>query len=403
MHVTIARQPIFTCQKRLYAYELLFRDALGTPLQNIDGDRATASLLSSTFLTEGIEKIAGNKPSFINFTERLLLKRLPENFPKTKLVVEILEHVEPTKEIITVVEELKDEGYTIALDDFVYQKKFEPLIALADIIKVDFRISSPDEIERMLHRLSHYKIKFLAEKVESYEEFERAAKLGFIYFQGFFFSKPQSIRIKEISSTKTSMVRLLAEVNMRSTTVERLEEIVNHDVGISYKLLRYINSAYFYLLNEVESIRQAIVYLGEQGIKQFITLVIISELASDKPKELIRTSVIRAKFCEELAHKSSRNLSADHAFLLGLFSLIDAVLDTDMESVLAKLPLSNDIKASLLRQQGPLAPLLQAVLSYEKRDAQNCLPCIKELGIDPKDVYPAYKNAVAFSDILTAA
>jgi len=398
--VTIARQPIFTVQKRLYAYELLFRDTVGTSLEAMGGDRATTSLLSSTFLTEGIEKISQHRPAFINFTEPLLLQKLPASFPHTKLVVEILEQVQPTTEILDAVAELAGAGYTIALDDFVYERRFEPLAALAHIIKVDFRLSPPSDIERILRRLSRYELKFLAEKVETYEEFERAAKLGFSYFQGYFFNRPEVIHIKEISSSKIILVKLLAEVNQHSTSVDRLEEIVNHDVGISYKLLRFINSSYFYLLHEVDSIRQAIIFLGENGVRRFITLVIISELASHKPPELMRLSVLRARFCELLAKKSPQHLSPEHAFMLGLFSLIDAILDSPMQELLPKLPLTDTIKQALLEERGPMAPLLLAVRSYEQRDIRPCMQALGPLGIDPEEIYPCYREAVHYCGFL---
>ncbi|OQX18369.1 MAG: hypothetical protein BWK76_07665 [Desulfobulbaceae bacterium A2] len=400
MFVTIARQPIFTLHKRLHAYELLFRDTVGASLEAMGGDRATTSLLSSTFLTEGIEKISQHRPAFINFTEPLLLQKLPASFPSTKLVVEILEQVQPTAEVLDVVAELADAGYTIALDDFVYERRFEPLAALAHIIKVDFRKSTADDIDRILHRLSRYRLKFLAEKVETHEEFDRAARLGFSYFQGYFFSQPEPVHIKEIATTKIILIKLLAEVNQHSTSVDRLGEIVNHDVGISYKLLRYINSSYFYLLHEVDSIRQAIVFLGENGVRRFITLVIISELASHKPPELMRLSVLRARFCELLAEHCSQGLSTEHAFMLGLFSLVDAILDSPMTALLPKLPLTDDITEALLGKGGPMAPLLQAVRSYEHKDIQPCLQALAVLGIDPQEIYPCYKEAVRYCSFL---
>ncbi len=400
MIVTIARQPIFTVQKRLHAYELFFRDTEGSSLQAMGGDRATTSLLSSTFLTEGIEKMSGLKPAFINFTEPLLLQRLPTSFPNTKLVVEILEQVPPSPEILDAVAELADTGYTIALDDFVYERRFEPLAALAHIIKIDFRQSSPSEVERILQRMSRFKLKFLAEKVESYEEFERAARLGFSYFQGYFFSRPEAIQIKEISSSKILLVKLLAEVNQQSTSVERLEEIVNHDVGLSYKLLRFINSSFFYLLHEVHSIRQAIVFLGENGVRRFITLAIIAELASNKPPELMRLSVLRARFCELLAEHTRQRLPPEHAFMLGIFSLIDAILDNSMAELMLKLPLTSDVKEALLDGKGSLAPLLHLVRDYEQHDLGPCMQAVTALGIDPEKLYPCYREAVHYCAFL---
>jgi EAL and modified HD-GYP domain-containing signal transduction protein len=400
MYVHIARQPVFDVHKKLFAYELLFRQTLGLSLGELSGDRATTSLLSTAFLTEGIEKIAGNRPCFINFTENLLLKEIAHSFPKNKIIVEILEDVEPTPEVIEACRHLSQMGYILALDDFVYAKELLPLVELTNIIKIDYRLSTPQEIERLQYRLSRFSIKYLAEKVESYEEFEHARKLGFHYFQGYFFAKPESLRITEIASNKTSLLRLLMEVNKRETSVERLEKIIEADVAISYKLLRYINSAFFYLLNQVDSIRQAIVYLGEREIRRFVTLVIVSELAADKPTELVRLSVIRARWCELLAEHSQRAQDVSEVFLLGLFSLIDAILDTPMEQMMEKLPLSDEVKEALTLRQGPLAPFLQAVVFYEQGDSKQCLQALRMIKVDPAKVYDLYLEAVKFSSII---
>lgn len=400
MYVHIARQPVFDVHKKLFAYELLFRQTLGLSLGELSGDRATTSLLSTAFLTEGIEKIAGNRPCFINFTENLLLKEIAHSFPKNKIIVEILEDVEPTPEVIEACRHLSQMGYILALDDFVYAKELLPLVELTNIIKIDYRLSTPQEIERLQYRLSRFSIKYLAEKVESYEEFEHARKLGFHYFQGYFFAKPESLRITEIASNKTSLLRLLMEVNKRETSVERLEKIIEADVAISYKLLRYINSAFFYLLNQVDSIRQAIVYLGEREIRRFVTLVIVSELAADKPTELVRLSVIRARWCELLAEHSQRAQDVSEVFLLGLFSLIDAILDTPMEQMMEKLPLSDEVKEALTLRQGPLAPFLQAVMFYEQGDSKQCLQALRMIKVDPAKVYDLYLEAVKFSSII---
>ncbi len=400
MYVHIARQPIFDAHKQLFAYELLFRQTLGLNLGELSGDRATTSLLSTTFLTEGIEKVVGNKPCFINFTKNLLVNETASSFPKNKIIVEILEDVLPTSEVIAACNHLSQMGYMIALDDFVFKKQLLPLIELADIIKLDYRLCTPEEIERIFHRLAHFKAKFLAEKVETYEEFEHALKLGFHYFQGYFFARPESIRLKEVSSLKINQLRLLAEVSNRQTTVKRLESIIESDVAIAYKLLRYINSAFFHLLKEVESIRQAIVYLGESEIRRFVSLVIISELAADKPTELVRCSLIRARFCELLAKECPQRADAAELFLLGLFSLIDAILDTPMDQMMAKLPLSDAVKETLTKKQGPLTAFLQAVISYETGKPEQCLQALQHLGADPEKIYAIYLEAIQFSSII---
>ncbi len=275
-----------------------------------------------------------------------------------------------------------------------------PHIELANIIKIDYRLSTSSEIERMLHRLARFNLKFLAEKVETHEEFEHAGKLGFHYFQGYFFAKPEPLRIVEVASNTISLLNLLAEVNKPLTTVDRLEQIIASDVAISYKLLRYINSAFFYLLKQIDSIRQAIVYLGEKEIRRFVTLVIVSELAADKPAELVRLSVIRARWCELLAKNSPQVKESAEFFLLGLFSLIDAILDRPMKQMMEQLPLSDAVKNALTSQEGPFAPFLQAIHTYEQGQSKECLQHLRMIRVDPNKVYDLYLEAVQFSSII---
>ncbi|HHB76669.1 MAG TPA: HDOD domain-containing protein [Desulfobulbus sp.] len=400
MDVYIARQPIFTKNKRVYAYELLFRRSMGKNLGQVSGNKATTSVLSSAFLTEGIEKISGSKPCFINFTEQLLGKDIAGFFSKTKIVIEILEDVEPTERVIEVCRELSEKGYLIALDDFVYARKLEPLIALADIIKIDFRLSTIDEIERMLYRLSRHRLKFLAEKIETYEEFDKALKLGFSYFQGYFFSRPETMRIREVASVKVNLMNLLAEVNRKKTTVDRLDAIISMDLGITYKLLRYINSAYYYLLHEVTSVRQAIIYLGAKEVRRFVTLVIISELASDKPEELVCLSITRGRFCELLADPDTSTADQSDLFLLGLFSLLDALLDTPMEEIMKSLPLADGVKKALVEGKGVLYPYLQLVTAYERGRCSTCEKVLPDLHLSWDQVSQHYLSAVEFADTI---
>ena len=231
METIIARQPIFNEKRRLFAYELLYRGADLLSLANVGGNRATSSLLTSSFLTEGLEKISGNKPCFVNFTEELLLQNIAESFPTNSIVVEILEDIPPTNEVIAACTKLKDLGYTLALDDFVYQKKFIPLIELANIIKIDFRLTPVEQIHHTLDYLSHYRIDLLAEKVETHDEFAKACKLGFKYFQGYFFAKPEEVRIKELATSKLTLLSLLSEINQKNVSNEKMAEIISAAVS----------------------------------------------------------------------------------------------------------------------------------------------------------------------------
>lgn len=403
MDTFIARQPILNQHQRLFAYELLYRGKCRMGESCFDGDRATTSLLTGAFLTEGLETISNNKPCFINFTHDLLVKNIPSVFPKTKIIVEILEDVQPTKEVIAACKNLKKLGYTLAMDDFIYEKKLKPLIELADIIKIDFRLTPVDTIHRVLYHLSGYKLKFLAEKVETHSEFGKALKLGFTYFQGFFFATPEKIRIREIRAVKATLLHMLAEINHPDILPENLARIIEADVSLSYKLLRYVNSAYFYRINKVTSIIQAVAYLGENEIRRFVTLIIISEIAGDKPMELVRLAAVRAKFCSLLGEQSTDNISTTELFLLGLFSLLPAMLDYPIKTITDKLPLSDNLKRALVDSEGPLAMYLQAVITYEKRKKDQCLRALKKINVPPASVYEIYLKSVSYSKILTIA
>jgi c-di-GMP-related signal transduction protein len=398
MDIFIARQPILNVHKRLFAYELLYRGTKKSTLATASGNKATTSVLSSAFLTEGIDRISGSRPCFINFTRELLLQYIPLSFPKTLIVVEVLEDIPPTPDIVEVCRKLRAEGYSIALDDFVYDPSLDPLINVADIIKFDLRISSIDNIQKTLHKLSRYNLKYLAEKVESYEEFVQASKLGFSYFQGYFFCRPERIKIREVDSAKINLVNLLAEVNRKTTSLKKLEKIIQGDVGLAYKLLRYINSSYFYRLTKIESVAHAITYLGDREIRRFIILVLISELATDKPAELVRLAVVRAKMGELLARETALKEKEDEIFLLGLFSLLDAMLDTSLDFICERLSLGDHLKNALIHRTGPYAPYLQAVMSYEKRDKTGCLAALEKISLGPEKLHQMYMDAITFAE-----
>jgi c-di-GMP-related signal transduction protein len=398
MDIFIARQPILNAHKKLFAYELLYRGTKTSTLATASGNKATTSVLSSAFLTEGIDKISGSRPCFINFTRELLLQNLPFSFPKTLIVVEVLEDVPPTPDVVEVCRKLRGDGYTIALDDFIYDSSLDPLINVADIIKFDIRLSSLDTIQKTLHKLSRYNLKYLAEKVESHEEFIQMSKLGFSYFQGYFFCRPERIKIKEVDSAKINLVNLLAEVNRKTTSLKKLEKIIQGDVGLAYKLLRFINSSYFYRVNKIESVAHAITYLGSREIQRFIILVLISELATDKPAELVRMAVVRAKMGELLARETVLKDKEDEIFLLGLFSLLDAMLDTGMDFICDHLSLGDHLKNALINQAGPYSPYLQLIISYEKRDEPGCHAAMKEIGLDPEKLHQMYMDAISFAE-----
>ena len=400
MYVHIARQPIFNVHKQLFAYELLFRQTLGLKLGELSGERATSSLLSTSFLTEDIDRIAGTRPCFVNFTADLLVRGVPGAFPSDRIIVEVLEDVQPSPEVIAACRDLRDRGYLLALDDFVYSDSLLPLIELAGIIKIDYRLTPAAEIEALICRLAPYRLKFLAEKIETYQEFEHARDLGCHYFQGYFFARPPSLRLREVSSLKVTQLRLLAEINRPELSAANLERIISADVAIAYKLLRFINSVYFSLVRKVESIRRAIIYLGETEVRRFVMLVIVSNLAADKPEELLRLSVVRARFCELLATRGTYAAHSAELFLVGLFSLLDAILDAPLEATMAALPVAVEVKEAIVGRTGPLAFFLEAVVAWEEARAQDCPPHWQRMGVDGEEVKELYLEAIRFAALL---
>ncbi|MBI5592002.1 MAG: HDOD domain-containing protein [Deltaproteobacteria bacterium] len=403
MEVYLARQPIFNRVKEIFGYELLFRDGLSNAFPDIDGDQASSNVLSNSFFCMGIDQITGGKKSFVNFTQELLLQKMPLLFPRENLIVEVLENVLPTEATILACREITTAGYQLALDDFIYDPALEPLIAMAGIIKVDIRLTPAEKAQDILNKLSAHSVKFLAEKVETYEEYEKYLEMGFDYFQGYFFSKPQVLKAQDISPSKISLLQIMAEVNREEMQFSTVETLISRDVSVSFKLLRYINSPYYSRGQEISSIRQAIMRLGEAGIRRFIPIILMSAFADNKPHELIRASVIRARFCELLCENTKTRLRSPELFTLGLFSLIDAIMDEQMDHLIDKLPFSADIRNALVSNTGEMADFLNLVRAYETGEWAAVSRIAETIGMDNDRIPMLYWDAVVWADTLTAS
>ena len=398
MDVFVARQPIFNRHRRIFAYELLFRDGKSNAFPGVEGGIATSSLLSSSFFTFGIKQITGDHRAFINFTEEMLLRGIPAMFPPQSIVVEILEDVQPTDEVSAACLSLVEKGYMLALDDFVYAGKYASLLELAKIIKVDFMQCSIEQIREIVEVSKKYRCKLLAEKIETYEAYALATSMGFVYFQGYFFAKPEVLKNKEISSSQLVYMQLILEINRTEFDIKKLEDLIKQDVAISYKLIKYLNSAYYSRLQPISSIRQAIAFLGEQGIRLFVSVIATSKLSESKPDELIRISCIRARFLEILGAELHQDKGV--FFLLGLFSLLDAMLDASMEYLMKQLPVSADITAALVHKTGLLFPYLQLIEKYEAASWNELDVAIRDLHLDGTKIMDFYLEAVLWSGYL---
>jgi len=402
MDVYLARQPIFDRNKQIAGYELLFRGGMENSFPDINGESATSRLLSNAFFTSTIEQVTGGKRAFINFTRDLLLKKIPTLFPPQVTTIEILEDVTPDKDVIQCCTEFFHQGYVLALDDFTYTPAMEPLIDLGHIIKVDFLQSSKDQIRDYAKQFLSKGKKLLAEKVETNEVFKEALTMGYSLFQGYFFSRPQVMKHVDIPALKINLLDLMLETRKEDYSVRKLQKLVERDVGISYKLLRYLNSPFFRRSQEITSIGHAIAMLGEKGIRSFLSVIILSEMSQDKPDELLKSSIIRARMCELLGHQKGSRPDPSELFTLGLFSHIDAILDADMESIMKKVPLALEIKKTLLGEKNTLTDYLDLSKSYQQGAWEKVHAAAAALQISPGELPRIYFDSLGWADSLGA-
>lgn len=396
MDTFLARQPIFDRNLDIYGYELLFRADPSNIFPEIDGDSATAKILSSTFFTVGIEEVTGGKKAFVNFTEELLLQDTAHMFSADTIVIELLENISPSPAVVEALQELRKNHYDLALDDFTWCEELIPLLQEATIIKVDFQESSEEQITKIGETAKQYGCSLLAEKIETYEEFNQAKSLGFRYFQGYFFSRPEMMQNKDISPMKQNVLHLLMEVFCEDCSMDELVAILSRDVAMSYKLLNYINSAAFFRVAELQSVRQAIAFLGINEFRIFVTVIAVAQLCQDKPNELIRTSVIRARFLSMLAIELGKD--KDLYFMLGLFSLIDAMLDNSMEELMKNFPVNSNLKKALTKRRGELFSTLEFIELYEQGEWDLLEQRRQAAEIPEGKIASFYLEAIAWAD-----
>jgi EAL and modified HD-GYP domain-containing signal transduction protein len=399
MYFYAARQPILDANKNLYAYELLFRDSIDNVFPEIDGDEATSKMIEASKFNMGISGFTGSKPAFINFTLETLIQGYPEMLTNEEVVVEILETVKPGKKLLSICKDLHSKGYTIALDDYEHQSVWSYFYPFINIIKVDIQQTNFEEVKQIIEAIKdHPHIELLAEKVETYQEYDQALQLGFKYFQGFFFAKPEMVKTKSLSPSQLAMAELLYQISKPELDLASITNVFERDVSLSYKLLRYANSAMFRRHSEVSTIKQALVILGSSELKRFLGLMFAITANPDKPTELIKLAMTRAKFCELIAKDMESKLDVSIAFLTGLLSMIDAILDEKLDIVLNKLPLTHEIKDPLLTQKGVMASIIKLVEFIEHAQWQKTSFIIEKLKLDKEQVVKHYNYALAWAD-----
>jgi len=365
MEVFIARQPIFDRRREVYGYELLFRSGLENYFDHFDADKAASQMIGDSAIFFGISNLTRGKRAFVNLTRDSLIKDYSSLLPRDIVVLELLESIEPDEEVLEIVRKLKRKGYLLALDDFEYTPAYDPLLKLIDIIKVDW-LATDNKTRIDLYEMPVLQGKtFLAEKLETQDDYQAAYDIGYHLFQGYFFSKPVVLQKKDVAGNKLSMLKVLEEIHQPGLDFSNLDECIRQDLTLSYKLLRYINSAFFGLSTEIRSIKHALVLLGEAEIRKWATLVSLATMGEDKPLELTLNATIRAKMCEMVAAELGADNPSDY-FLMGLFSVIDAILDRNLVEVLHDLPLSREVKSALLRVgRNTYRQVYEMVLAYE--------------------------------------
>lgn len=397
METYVARQAIFRSDKNVHGYELLFRSGLENVFLHDDPDEASANVMANSSLVIGMEALTDNKPAFINITRDLLVREYVSLLPRELVVVEILETIEPDANVIGACKRLKDAGYTIALDDFVYEAEYQDLVDLADIIKIDFLSTPAEKMGELVEQLGGNGTQLLAEKVETVEQFEQARSLGYSYFQGYFFEKPTIVHSAGVPEFKLHYMELLQEINKPEIEPAQLDSVIRREVSLVYKLLRYVNSAYFGFRHRIGSIRHAVALLGETEFKKWASFVVMACMGDDKPNELVVKALARASFCESLAGHVGLRSRAPELFLMGLFSLIDGIVDQPLEKVLKDLPVADDVRAALLERTGKLGDLYQYAVAYERGEWELVTQKAGELSLTADRVPELYVGAVSWA------
>lgn len=400
MYSFVARQPILDSRMRTYAYELLFRQGLTNAFPNISSEKATISLLSEQFLSQPIESLVGDKISFVNFPYSLIVAGIIDSLPPKKVVIEILEDATPNDTLLESVKVLKGKHYTLALDDFTLDGEWDKFLPYIDIIKFDWRLTPQDVIQKYMEdhadELAH--IKCLAEKIETKEEFEIAKNMGFKLFQGYFFSKPEVIKQKTLSASQLAITQLFTECVKEDVNYDKIERILSQDQSLAYKLLRYVNNIRYGNSDPITSFKHAVVFLGKENMRRFISLVYTTSIAENKPSELSRMSLIRARFCELLAMKRKNKVDPQDAFMCGLFSLLDAMMDRTFTEIISMIPIRDEIKQALIDKKGEMAFYLGLVMDYETLNWPRVKLRVQKLGIDEQEAIDIYLEATKWAN-----
>lgn len=394
----IARQPILDRRLQVYGYELLYRSGWGQHYAGEDSAQATIELLSTSLLVNGFSDLTGGKLGFVNVPERLLLDDLLMVLPPHLAIIEILETVPATPEVLRAVQRLKEAGYCIALDDYIDEPERAPFVPLSDILKIDFLGIEPKARRELAKRLRGDGKRLLAEKVEAHRDFEEAMDMGYELFQGYHFSRPETRVRRDIPQSKLSYLQFLRELFKPKLDLDVLEGIIKHEMSLSVKLLRYLNSARFSPEDEIDSIQRALVTLGEKPLRQWGSLVAMTCLGEEKPLELVNMCMVRARFCELLGLEEGDGSNPLDFFLTGMFSGLDALVDRPLREALGEIGLKEDIERAIRGDGSALARACRLALACEKGELGLYHAITRAAGVSETRVAELYAEALRWAD-----
>lgn len=395
--VFVARQPILDRSMRVAAYELLFRAGPENRFTGGDMDVVSSQCLSHAVEVLGLDVLAEGVPAYLNFPRNALVDGVASLLPPRRVVIEILEHVPDDDDVVEACKALKRQGYRLALDDYVPGDRRDRLLGLVNCIKVDVRGVPAADWDSFTQSLKRPGRALLAEKVETAEEVEQARRLGYDLFQGFFFARPTVMKGRDVPAIRQNYLRLLQALASPDVTVPQLEAVIKPELSIAYRLLRHVNSAAFGLRREVVSVAQALVLIGSDDVRKWASVWSLAELGKDKPDALILLAATRGRFCEMLGHAVGLGSACSELFLMGMFSLLDAIVDRPIEQALAGLALPETVRAAIVDRTGIFSPYLETALAYERGDWDDLARSLPPLAITPAEVRSAYLAAAAWA------
>ena len=390
----VARQPILDLRGRVHGYELLFRAGPEAVFRG-DGDFATRTMLDNSVLF-GMDKMTGGLPAFVNCTAQALTERLVDVLPPSMTVLEILETIDPTPAVIGACRKLKETGFRLALDDFTWSPKWEPLVALADYIKVDFMLLDASAREQLRRKLKNAAVALIAEKIETQEDYKQACKEGFTYFQGYYFCRPVLMKGRRIPANRLFHIRLLELLRHDPMDLREVGKLVKLDASLAYRLLRLVNSPMCAVRQEVRSIEAALVAVGEDAFRRIATVAIGSELNANRPPEILRMAFVRGRFCEVAATLCA--LDPTEQYLLGVFSLLPAMLEVSMAELAPAFPLREKIREALAGVLSRDGSLLMWAERYEHGDWVRCDAIAQSYGLNQEELVRCFQEAVVWAE-----